>query len=391
MSAATDQRQHGPKSCDTFQLGANGDLLKRLCLSFAAPMRSLVQAMLVVAAGLLGAAAIAACGGSDGLEDDAVAEVGGTVITKSDFESALRFATGRDSDPRDYAACVAGKQEPGSGAGAKQPAEAELERQCRQEYQQIKTSVMDYLIKAEWTRQEAKARGIVVDDAEVEQVVAKAEQSGVFDMESMRRAGISEGELFARVRQNQLKVKLTRQMTEQATKVPTEQIADYYRRNKNELVIPDRREMRIVIASSRARAEAARAALDAGRSWNSVAKQYSRHFSSNRGGRITAEWKGEDNAGLGAAIFRARKGELIGPVMDDGTWAVFVVNEITPSHLPTLEQARGEITEHLKSTREKQALEAYRTKYRDETTCAPGFEVAACKNGPRRTEDETSA
>lgn len=325
------------------------------------------------------------------MADDAVAEVGGAVITKSDFERALRFATGRDGDPRDYAACVAGKQELGSGGGTKQPAEAELERQCRQEYQQIKTNVMDYLIKAEWTRQEAEARGIVVDDAEVEQLLAKAEQSGLFDMESMRRAGISEGELFARVRQNQLKVKLTEQMTEQATKVPTEQIADYYRRNKTELIVPDRREMRIVITSSRARAEAARAALDAGRSWRSVANQYSRHFSRNRGGRITAEWKGEDKAGLGATIFRARKGELIGPVVDDGTWAVFVVNEIKPSYLPTLEQARGEITEHLKSTREKQALEAYRTKYRAETTCAPGFEVAACKNGPRQTEDQTSA
>jgi foldase protein PrsA len=354
-------------------------------------MRSLVPAILVVGAGLLGSAAVSGCGGSDGLAGDAVAEVGGEVITKSDFERALRFATGQGEDPRDYAACVAAKQQAADGAGGTQAAEAELEKRCRAEWEQVKSNVIDTLIKAEWTRQEAEARGIVLADAEVERVVDKAVQGGLFDRETLSRAGIDERELFARVRQNQLHAKVTERITGQARQVAAQDIAEYYRQNKRELIVPDRREMRIVITRTRARAEAAREALDAGRSWKSVAREYSLHFSRKEGGRITAEWTREDKAGLGAAIFRASRGVLVGPVRDDETWAVFVVESIKPSYQPTLAQARDEITEHLQSKREKQALAAYTEKYRDKTTCASGYIVPACKNGPEHPEEQPSA
>jgi foldase protein PrsA len=210
----------------------------------------------------------------------------------------------------------------------------------------------------------------------------------VFDTEVLRRAGVSVRELFARVRQNQLHAKVTEQMTQQAMKVSTQDIADYYRRHKSDLIVPDRRAIRIVITRTRARAQAARTALESGRTWKSVAKEYSLHFSRNQGGRITAEWKREDQAGLGATIFRARRGELVGPVKEDHTWAVFVVDKVKPTYQPTLQQARDEITERLQSAREDRALDAYSKKYRDKTSCAPGFKVPSCRNGPNPSDSD---
>jgi foldase protein PrsA len=354
--------------------------------------RSFGPTMLAIGVGLLGSAAAFGCGGSeDGLPQDTVAEVGDAMITKSDFERALRFATGRGNDPRDRPACVAAKQQESTrDADGKPLDEAELEKQCKAEYEQIKSNVMDYLIKREWTRQEAQARGIVLTDAQIRNVVDKAEQSGLFDTETLRRAGIGERELLARVRHNQLHAKVTEQVTERSRKVSTRDIASYYRQKKTEFAVPDQREMRIVITRTRARAEAARTALDAGRSWESVAKQHSTHISRKRGGRITAEWKGENKAGLGAAIFRAKRGELIGPVKDDLTWAVFVVDEIKPSYQPTLEQTRDEIRDLLASRQRQQALAAFTESYRAKTTCAPGYTVPACKNGPKQSEDPSS-
>jgi foldase protein PrsA len=360
-------------------------------MSIMPRVKCIVLRLLAVCACTVGSAALPGCGGDEGLPDKAVAEIGDAVITRSDFEGALRFATGRDDDPRNYAACIEAKRQDARGTGGTPVADAELEQRCRQEYEKVKRTVMDHLIKAEWTRQEAQARGISLTNAQVERAMDQAKASGLFGSDVLAKAGISESELLARVRENQLQAKVTEQVTAQAKKVSSQEVADYYRRHKEDLVVPDRRDMRIVITRSRAKAQAARAALDKGRSWSSVAKEYSVHFSRHDGGKITAEWTRRNRVGLGATIFRAKKGELTGPVSDGATWAVFVVNEIKPSYLPPLDQARGDITRRLQSIRAKRALDAYAEKYRQVTTCAPAFRVAACQNAPERPDDEPRA
>jgi parvulin-like peptidyl-prolyl isomerase len=342
---------------------------------------------IVAAAALAGIAP--GCGGDgDGLPDDAVAKVGDAVVTKADYEAALRFAAGRDNDPRDYAACAEAKRQ-AAGDDGNPPGKAELEAQCREEYEQIKSNVMDYLLKAEWTRQEADARGIVVTDARVEKVLDRAQQFGLLDPDAARSAGISEEDLLGRVRYNQLHAQVSQQMRDEA-EVSDEDIADYYRRNKSKFVVPYRRRARIVITRTRARAQAAKAELSGGRSWASVSREYSVHFSRNDGGRISATWKRPDRAGFGAALFQAPTGELTGPVQKGDTWAVFSAARLERSRQATLDQVRAEITRRLQPKREKQALVAYTKRYRDKTTCAPGFKVAACKNGRGQTAAEPS-
>ena len=347
--------------------------------------------MLSVAAGI-GANAALGCGGDDdGLPAHAVAEVGDTAITKSDFERALTFATGRGNDPRDYPACVEAKQQTVGAADGAHPTDAELEIQCREEYEQIKSNVMDYLIQAEWTRQEADARGIVLTDGQVQKAVDKAEHGGLLDTQTLLQAGVSRRDLLGRVRQNQLQEAVAEQVAAQATKVSARDIAEYYRRHTDDLVVPDRRETRIVLTKSRVRAQAARAALDAGRSWKRVAAEYSLHVSRANAGRITAERDedGSDSA-LAAAIFEARAAELVGPIQDGDIWAVFVVDKVKRSFRQTLAQARARIERALASARERRAMESYTTKYRQMTTCAPGFRVPSCKNAPEGTSSPSA-
>jgi foldase protein PrsA len=341
-------------------------------------MRLIVPLMLALAA-LAGIAL--GCGGDDDLSDDAVAQVGDSMITKADYEEALRFATGRGDDPRDYSACVAAKERSMPEAGGTPSDEAELERQCRREYTQIKRNVMDYLIKAEWTRMEADERDISLPDAQVQQAFDEAQQGGFLSEEALRRAGVSESEMLGRVRHNQLQMRVREHLTEEARNISSQEIADYYRVNDTEFLVPDRRDLRIVITRTRAKAVAAREALESGRSWERVAAEFSVHISRSQGGKVTDALRGSKRkVGLGAAIFGAQPGKLMGPVQDDDGWAVFVVDEIKPAYQPTLEQARAEVTERLQAAREKQALDAFTRKYRKRTTCAPGFVVAACEN-----------
>jgi len=346
-------------------------------------MKLIVLGIVSAGLGLVGSAVVLGCGDSEGLPENAVAEVGDAVITKSDFERALTFAAGQGHDPRDYAACVAAKRQTLREAGEEQPDEPRLEKQCRDEYEAIKTNVMDYLIKAEWTRQEAEARGIVLSDPEIQQAVARAGDGGLLDPETLASAGVSHKQLIARIRQTQLQSKVTERLTARSRSVSAKDVTDTYRQHKAELIVPEQRDLRLVIARTRAKAEAARAALEEDQAWRSVAKEYSIHVASrDRGGRIANLREDKQATGLLAAIFRAGRGDLTGPAKGDDGWAVFVVERINPSHQATLDEVRDQIRGQLRSARVRQAIDAYTERYRDITTCAPGFMVAACQNGP---------
>ena len=122
----------------------------------------------------LGAAAIAGCGND--VPPNAVAKVGDTIIKKSEFDKWLRTAALGQAqlggqavvpDPPAYKRCIAAQQTQPLTKGAKRPTAAQAEQRCRDQYNRLKTEVMQFLIQAQWVEQEAKARDVKVSDAEV--------------------------------------------------------------------------------------------------------------------------------------------------------------------------------------------------------------------------------
>jgi foldase protein PrsA len=352
---------------------------------------------LLCLAGLLSGCVAAGCGAEDeGLPDDAVAQVGDTVITKAKFERVLTRFGGPGapgSDPRDRAACVTLKRpEANDEADGRAPTPEQLERRCV-EYQGLRTSVMDSLIQNEWARQEANERDIVVTEANMQAALEEARQGGFLDAEALETAGgLTVKDLLPGMRIAQLKRKLVDDLTARSGDVSDEDIASYYRENKAELIVEERRDLRLVLTKARARAGAARMALDRGQSWATVAKEYSLHKPSrDKGGKVTDLRKGSLSTGLVPIVFRTKEGELSGPIKgDDSSWAVFVVERIQPAFQATLEQSRDEIRGLLASQRRRRALAAFTNEYRKKTICAPGYKVAACKNFPIETRDDPS-
>jgi foldase protein PrsA len=308
--------------------------------------------LLCVAALALGAAFVAGCGESEGeWPEGAVAKVGDAVITKSDFERARKLASD-PTDPRDNGA---------------------------------KVRAMESLIKAEWIRQEAQAQGVTITDAEVQEAVERARKTGFLSEENLRSAGVTLDQLLPTIRDGQLEMKVTAELTKESKTVSAQDIAGYYRKNKSELIVDERRDVRLLVAKTQARAAAARAALGEGQSWKIVAREYSVHGASrDNGGKIANVREGKQQTGLLATIFRARKRALVGPVKEDESWVVFTVEKIEPPFQATLEQARDEIEQLLSSARRERALAAFEKKYRVKTTCAPGYIVPRCKNDPTR-------
>jgi foldase protein PrsA len=355
-------------------------------------------------AGLLtvGAAAIVACG-SDSVPSGSVAKVGDEEITQEEFDKWLETAVSGQAqgaattvpDPPDFKKCVAAKKDAPVPKGQQQPSDAALKKQCQQEYDTLKREVMLFLIQAEWVEQEAAEQGVEVSDASVRKSFEDQKKQAfptdkAYD-EFIKSSGMTEEDILFRVKLNELQQKLTQKVTEDATKVTDEDIQEYYDKNKRRFAQPERRDLRVVLTKTEAKADQARAALDDGEGWKQVVNQYSIDEASKaQNGLLPAVAKGQQDKALDDAVFEAKKGELEGPVKTQFGWYVFEVTKITPASQQSLDQSKDTIRNLLRSERQQKALDQFvkefREDYRAETECADDYRIEECSNAPKEQD-----
>jgi foldase protein PrsA len=351
----------------------------------------------------LGAALVAGCGND--VPPNAVAKVGDSVITQDEFDKWLKTASAGQAqgpgapaapDPPDFERCVASRKEQPVPKGQERPTDAQLKKQCKQAFDQLKTEVMQFLIQAEWVQQEAASQGVEVSGKEVnrsfEQQKKQAFPTDKAYQEFLKTSGMSEEDILFRVKLDQLQQKLTEKVTEDAQKVTNADVEQYYNKNKERFAQPERRDLRVVLTKSEARAQRARNALDDGDSWKSVVKQYSIDEASKaQGGKLPAVSEGQQEKALDEAVFAARKGQIEGPVKTQFGWYVFEVEKITPASQQTLEESKETIRNLLRSQGQQKALDNFikdfRENYKEETHCAEDYRVAECENAPEESTE----
>src|SRR5436190_324836 len=286
--------------------------------------------LLALGAFFVAAIALAACGGSS-IPGNSVAKVDGTSITKDDFNHWLKIAaissqgqtdpdvaSGKKAaeipDAPDFTKCVAEKQKtaPTPAKGQPKPTTAQFKQQCQTEYNGLRDQVLQFLISAQWIVGEAKDQGIKVTDSEVNtQFETTKKQS--FPKEAdfqkfLKSSGMGLDDLKFRVRVQALSDKLRTKVTKGKDTVTPAQITDYYNKNKSRFAQPERRDLRIVLTKTKAKADQALAALKSGQSFKSVAKKYSiDQASKNQGGKLLAVAKGQQEKALDDAERAARE------------------------------------------------------------------------------------
>jgi foldase protein PrsA len=363
-----------------------------------ASIKSLLSAALLT----LGAAAVVACGGSDSVPSGSVAKVGDEEITQDEFDKWLNTAVSGQAqggqvvapDPPEFTKCVAAKKK-AIPQGQKEQSDAALKKQCKQEYDTLKREVMLFLIQAEWVAQEAEEQGVEVSDAAVEKSF-EDQKKQAFPTEKaykefVKTSGMTEEDILYRVKLNELQQKLTQKITEEASKVTDADIEEYYDKNKRRFAQPERRDLRVVLTKTEAKAEQARNALNDGQSWKQVVNEYSIDEASKaQGGLLPAVAKGQQDKALDDAVFQAKKGELEGPVKTQFGWYVFEVDKITPASQQSLEQSKDTIRNLLRSERQQKTLDdwikEFREDYRDKTECADDYRIEECSNAPKDSD-----
>ena len=355
---------------------------------------------------LTGAAvAFVACGNE--VPPGAVAKVGDTEITQEQFDKWLAIATkgqaqggqATELDAPEFTKCVAAKKKAPAPSGQAKQTDAALKKQCKTEYETIKSQVMRFLIQAEWVTQEAEKRNVEVKPAELRKTL-EDQKKQAFPTEKayktyLKTSGMTEDDILFRVKLNELQTKLTQDVTEDAKKVSDADVEEYYEKNKKRFAQPERRDLLIVLTKTEAKADAAKQALDSGQPWKQVVKQYSIDETTKaQGGKLAAVAKGQQDKALEDAVFAASKGEVEGPVKTQFGWYVFEVEKITPASQQSLEQSRDTIKNLLRSQRQQKTLDAFikdfREEYKDETNCSDDYRVAECKNAPKDTDTGAS-
>jgi foldase protein PrsA len=356
---------------------------------------------------------VSACGG--GVPGNSVATVGDQTIKRSTFDHWMRIITISQAsqtnpnaaktaavpDAPDFEKCVAQKKKtaPKPAKGQPEPTAAQFKTQCKQQYDQFKSEVLGFLIRSTWLDQEAQKQKVNVTDKEVQKQIDDIKkqqftQKGSYE-KFLQTAGLTNEDVLFQQRVRELQNKITQKITKGKDKVTDAQIADYYNKHKSQFATAERRNVRIVLTKTKARAEQAKSALDSGDSWKSVAKSYSiDQASKNKGGVLQGGVaKGQQEKALDTAIFKADKGKLTGPVKTQFGWYVFEVTKVTEGKQQSLEESKANIKQQLASQNQQSALKKfgddYRKRYKAETDCRKGYEVDDCKNAPKKKASTT--
>ena len=357
---------------------------------------------------------VSACGG--GLPGNSVATVGDQTIKQDTFDHWMRIITISQAsqtnpnaaktaavpDSPDFQKCVAAKKKtaPKPAKGQPETTDAQFKTQCKQQYDQFKGEVLGFLIRSTWLDQEATRMNVKVTGKEVQKQIDDIKkqqftQQGSYE-KFLQSAGLTNEDVLFQQRVRELQNKITSKVTKGKDTVTDAQIADYYNKHQSQFSTQERRNVRIVLTKTKAKAQQAKSALQSGGSWKSVAKQYSiDQATKNKGGELQGGVaKGQQEKALDTAIFAADKGKLTGPVKTQFGWYVFEVEKITKGKQQSLDESKANIKQQLAQQQQNAALKKfgddYRKRYKATTDCRKGYEVDDCKNAPKTKASTTS-
>jgi hypothetical protein len=310
-----------------------------------------LAALLITGLALL---TISACGD----DDTPVAHVGDAVITRAQLDRQLKPTGGElDPDPPAFTKCIERLSKIDGGAGAGTPKE-----RCRYEYLKQLSSALATLIHTEWVRQEAKAEGVSVSEADLEKA------RGYFGGDKV------DDDLVETVAlDDKLRAKLAHAGIAGAEVEATAQ--ELAARHGS------RREVLLVATGSQADAAAARRYLEAGASFPTVAKRYG----NSHGGTLLVPKDARDDQASGyalgdrlrSAVFAAKPGVLIGPVgFDNRYFYVFRVNTTWQTGGQSAADLRSLVANDLKTAAAGRSYEEILAKrWLGKTTCEKGYVV----------------
>ncbi|MFY9468939.1 MAG: peptidyl-prolyl cis-trans isomerase, partial [Solirubrobacterales bacterium] len=342
--------------------------------------------------------------GNSGVPDDAVAVVKDQEISKAQFNKTLGIFASQSQpnakgkpvlpDPPTFTKCIANKKRTD-----KKGKDDALKKACKSEFETARDQIMTSLIQSVWYELEADERGVKVTDAEVKQRFTPLKQQ-TFPKEAeykkfLASTGQTEADLLRLVKGQVIQEKI-RESVSKGSQPTAKDIEAAFNKDKEKYTTPASRDLLIVFTNKKGEAEKAKAALKSGDDFAAVAKKYSEDSASkDQGGKFPGVTKGQFEPALDKAVFKAKKGEVVGPIKTQFGYYLFEVTKASPAAKQTLREASATIKQTLTSERQQKAFDTFQKefteKWKKKTECADLYVVDLCDNAPEKKEGASGA
>src|SRR5581483_7638338 len=205
----------------------------------------------------------------------------------------------------------------------------------------------------------------------------------------LSQSGQTMQDIIFRVRVNQIYQKL---LARHHANVTNAQIQTYYNNHQSQFGTPEARDIRIIRTNKASDANAAKAALSKGQSWDAVAKKYSvDNATKNHGGLLKGVTKGQQEKTVDTTAFSAKLNKLQGLIHGQFGYYVLEVTKIKPATHQSLASATAVIKQILAGQQQTNAQSAVdnqaKKDWQKKTKCRSGYTMADCAGykAPKRT------
>lgn len=318
---------------------------------------------LVAPVAVLGAAAViaAGCGGDSGgsVSSGAVAVVNGEEITQADFDEVLAQVESK------YKA----SKQPLPAAGS-------------QEYQGLQQQIVQYLVGRVQYTQKAEELGVTVTDEQVQErldrMIKQFYSGSKKKYESeLEKQGFTDEQWREQIRMTLIADGLAEKVGADVT-VTDEEIEDYYKASAIQYTKQPSREVRHILVPSRKLADEIHAKIEAGESFDALAKKYSTDSSKDIGGKLTVS-KGQTVPEFDKLAFSLKVNEVSKPVKTQFGWHIIeALGPASKGETTPLSEVKASIRERLLSQKKTDAftawLEQLKKEYADKIEYGEGFE-----------------
>lgn len=164
-------------------------------------------------------------------------------------------------------------------------------------------------------------------------------------------------------------------------------IEAYYRKNIADAPAEKEAHAEHILVPSKEDAQKAEAELKNGKSFNDVAREFSKGPSAENGGDLGWFKKGDVVPAFGDAVFKMKPGEVSDPVQTRFGWHVIKLLEMRDVKKPTLEEARQDVIRGLAQEEGQKLMKEMRAEADIEIVGANGDEARANPGQPRIVPD----
>ncbi|UTI66031.1 peptidyl-prolyl cis-trans isomerase [Paraconexibacter antarcticus] len=249
---------------------------------------------------------------------------------------------------------------------------------------QARQAAFELLAGSEWITKEAERQGVKVTDAEAKKAAdtylkSAATQAKVSQAQVLQQLGTGYADVQFQQRVALLAQRLQQKVVKALPAPTAAAIQRAYTTEPGRWATPSTRDVEAIIASSKANAAAALAAVQGGTAFATVSQKYETSQAlAQTGGKITGLKPGTTDAAVERPVFSAPVGSWQGPVpVGGGGYLVFKVDKSVPAPKQTLQQATPAIKANLSavaaSTATTNFLAGLSKRWKPQTHCATGI------------------